>query len=119
MDPSRDWRSLCQSYSDELEYSPLHGLYNNDPAREGRVLADLDHAYSKDSFAQFHPTKHNSGNVKHASLATDKQDDASVETAVPPNLFDNSLNWPATLDQFRVGDRVDGELSYLNCLSFS
>jgi hypothetical protein len=111
VDISRDWRTLCVQYSDELEYSPQHGLYNNDPKREGRVLADLDHTYNKDSFAQFHPTRHNSSNSKQINPVTVKQDDAPVEAATLSNLFDNSLNWPATLDQFRVGDRVDGEIN--------
>lgn len=123
MDPVRDWRALTVHYSDEMEYDVRHCAYNNDipgrPGSEGRMLADLDNTYDRESVAVFHPLRGGaSGSATNSTSSSTRQrsgtkDDApsskqqSRKSAPSTNRYDNTLSWPASIDQFRVGDRVD------------
>lgn len=121
MDPPRDWRALTVHYSDEMEYDVGHCGYNNEepgrPGGEGRLLADLDNTYDRESVAACHPLRiggTGSGSVAGQSAARqrsgtreDLSKQQSRQAPLQANHYDNTLSWPASIDQFRVGDRVD------------
>ena len=55
IDPTKDWKPLVLEYTDEMEYNNSHGMHNNDPNYEGRILCDIDYIYDKETITAHHP----------------------------------------------------------------